>query len=600
MINWFNIGVISGSLGALIGLIDGIYNIVKDNELLLSPLDTVFFTLFAVILYSISFILIAFIITLIISLLKAIFTKKFTWEISTSNLMGLLTFITYSLFFGFWVNIKFLPELTSSKSIIGNLIILAVGIILWVLAFRIVNFYKNWIKQPKKFFFRFISVLYGIGIVVLIALLFQGTDLNIKKSSPPPNSMNLILVTIDTLRADHLGCYDNTSINTPNIDSLASDGVLFKKAYCSEPLTGPSHATILTSLYPRQHSVIMNGFTLPDGVETISEILAERGFNTGAFVGAFPVGSKLNFSQGFYVFNDYFSPLISLSRLTLLKILNHLHIISTKGIVQRKAEDVTDPFLSWLMKQGDNPFFAWVHYFDPHTPYDPPDEYRKNEDYKDKDEKQKSLYKGEIEYVDSEIGRIVEVLQDKMLMDDTIIVITADHGESLGEHDYYYDHGRFLYEPSLHIPLIIYSPNLKNYADNDIEQTVSTIDFAPTILDMLDITPPNYMEGESLLPVISGKEHLPYIYCETYEENWELIGILSDNWKLINNKINNDIELYNLSDDPGEVNDLSGKGYIYEKELLRLLINWDDLQPHKMSSEMTESDKQKLKTIGYF
>jgi arylsulfatase A-like enzyme len=600
MLNWLNSITISGSVGALIGIFDGIYNILKDNELLLSPLDTFLFVLFSALLYAIFYIIISSLLILAFSFIKYIFKRTFKIEISPSNLVAMFVFITYYLFFGFWINVRFLPGLTSSKSILGNIAILGIGIILWIISYRIINFYRNWIKQPKRFFYRLVVVFYLIGLLVLIILVFQNQSIIRDNKKTPPSSMNCLLITIDTLRADYLGCYGNKSVNTPNIDELSEKGIIFTKTYCNEPLTGPSHATIFTSLYPRQHTVLKNGYSLPENITTLTEILYEEGYNTAGFVGAFPVSSKLNFSQGFIVFDDYFSPLISLSRLSLLKILNHLKFISTKGIVQRRAEDVSDSFLKWFENQNNRPFFVWLHYFDPHTPYDPPDEYRPEKDIQDEHSLMKELYAGEIDYVDREIGRVFQTLTDNMLLDDTVILIIADHGESLGEHDYFYDHGYYLYQPSAKIPFIIYSPTLTSFAGVKIEEEVSTIDVAPTILDLLEFKPKPEMEGESLLPVISGREHTQYIYMETYDEERELKGIISEDRKLVYNQKENEIEIYDLNKDPEELTNLYGSGFWFEKDLYRRLLEWDDLQPQKQESDISESDKQKLKTIGYF
>ncbi|MCK4337509.1 MAG: sulfatase, partial [Candidatus Aminicenantes bacterium] len=298
------------------------------------------------------------------------------------------------------------------------------------------------------------------------------------KKNPDKGRLNVLLISIDTLRADRLSCYSRKHIRTPNIDSLAEKGVLFSRAFANTPTTLPSHAGILTGTTPLYHGVHENGtFVLQEDFLTLAEHLKSFEYSTGAFIGAYPLDSKFGLAQGFDVYNDdYSSP-------------------SSEGLayVERKAGEVVDQALEWL-KTSKSPWFLFIHCFDPHTPYEPPEPFKtKNKNH---------LYEGEIAYVDNVLEHLLNYLEEKDLYDKTLIVFTGDHGESLGQHGEK-THGFFAYNTTLWIPLLISAPGVK---PGRVDQYVSHIDIFPFVCDILKIKKPSFLQGISLLPAIKGKK----------------------------------------------------------------------------------------------
>src|SRR5262245_45814538 len=250
---------------------------------------------------------------------------------------------------------------------------------------------------------------------------------------PAPGELNVVVVTLDTTRADRLGCYGFSEVETPNIDSLAREGVVFDAATATVPLTFPSHASIFTGLVPPHHGVRDNGgFFLQESATTLAERLKSAGYATGAFVGAWVLESKWGLAQGF----DHYSDRFDLSRYKVLSL----------GTVQKRGDEVMDDALAWLASVEKGKFFAWVHLYDPHTPYDPPEPYRSRFPGQP--------YRGEVAYTDAVVGRLLGWLRERGLLDRTVVVLTADHGESLGEHGEA-AHAFFVYDATVAVPLII-------------------------------------------------------------------------------------------------------------------------------------------------
>src|SRR5262245_50997619 len=218
---------------------------------------------------------------------------------------------------------------------------------------------------------------------------------------PRPQELNVVVVTLDTLRADHLGCYGRRDAQTPRIDALAGEGVLFEQATATVPLTFPSHASIFTGLVPPHHGVRDNGgFFLPESATTLAERLKSAGYATGAFVGAWVLESKWGLAQGF----DHYSDRFDLSRYKVLSL----------GTVQKRGDEVMDDALAWLASVEKGKFFAWVHLYDPHTPYDPPEPYRSRFPGQP--------YRGEVAYTDAVVGRLLGWLRERGLLDRTVVV----------------------------------------------------------------------------------------------------------------------------------------------------------------------------------
>jgi arylsulfatase A-like enzyme/Flp pilus assembly protein TadD len=346
---------------------------------------------------------------------------------------------------------------------------------------------------------------------------------------------NLLLVTIDTLRADHVGVYGAANARTPTLDALAAGGVRFEHAQSPVPLTGPSHATIMTGLYPPMHGVRDNiVFPLDPRHQTLASRLKAEGYRTAAFVGAYPVAAAFGFRQGFDTFSENFkeSP------------------IAGAG-AQRPANEVVDDALGWLAKPGDGPSFVWMHLYDPHAPYDPPEPYRT--------EFAGRLYDGEVAFADAQLGRVFDWLRSSGHEADTVVAVLADHGESLGEHGEL-THAVLIYEATLHVPFLLAGPGVPR--GTTVPARVTTVDVAPTLLRLLGREPPKEMSGRDLRAAFHGQP-LPAepLYAESLfgrlNCRWSSLRSWTvDDWKLVDGSR---AELFHLAADPSETRDLAAE-----------------------------------------
>ena len=278
---------------------------------------------------------------------------------------------------------------------------------------------------------------------------------------------NVILITVDTLRADHVGCYGAKQVKTPTIDALASDGIQFERSLSQVPLTWPSHAAILTGTYPFQNGV--QDFTAPPlgpQFRTVAQAFHAAGYATGAVVSSFVLDRSWGLARGFDFYDDAFSP-ASFQQKDL-------------GLVDRRAGESVSRTLTWLGKTR-RPFFLWLHLYDPHSPYDPPEPYRTA--YKD------HLYDGEIAYADHELARLIAWLKGRGLYDGSAIVFVSDHGESLGDHGER-EHGFFLYHSTTQVPLIVKPPASRRRQAGKVTVPVETVSIAPTLLALPGIHDP--------------------------------------------------------------------------------------------------------------
>lgn len=353
------------------------------------------------------------------------------------------------------------------------------------------------------------------------------------------SDLNVVLLTLDTLRADHLGAYGNRDVRTPNLDQLAREGVVFEQAMTVAPLTLPAHSSIFTSQFPPKHGVRDNGgfFLGPDQV-TMAELLSAQGFTSGATVGAFVLDSKWGLDQGFATYQDDFD-------------LTNVKAMSV-GSVKRPGNEVVDLALKWMEGVADQRFFSWLHLYDPHAPYDSPEPYRS--------EYRGHPYRGAIAFTDAQVGRVLSFLKDRDLADRTIVIVVGDHGEGLGEHGEE-THGFFVYESSMHVPLIVSAP-FSNTIGRRVAQPVRTVDILPTVLDLLQIPAPTALAGASLAPLLAGAREIPNVVMDGYAEamyplhhyGWsELTATRSDRYKLIDAPRP---ELYDLELDPKELNNI--------------------------------------------
>jgi arylsulfatase A-like enzyme/predicted Zn-dependent protease len=398
-------------------------------------------------------------------------------------------------------------------------------------------------------------------------------------------TLNFILITVDTLRADRLGCYGFSGIRTPVIDGLADGGVRFSRCIAQTPLTLPSHTTIMTGTYPLFHGVRDNGgFVVPPGLATLAECFKSARYATSAFVAAYVLDGKWGLNQGFDTYFDKFD----LSRFEKISL----------GSVQRPANEVLDEALAWLAKANDGPFFSWIHLYDPHTPYEPPPPY--DGQYPN------HPYLGEIVFTDSQLGRLISFLETSGLADKTILVFASDHGESLGAHEEG-THGFFVYQEAIHVPLIVATPfaALRGVVSNRV---VSLVDIMPTILDMAGLKTPAEVQGTSLVPLFFNPDRAlagtGRAYSETYYPRFhfgwsELRSYLNERHKLI---IAPEVELYDLAADGREQKNLaSDVGLLapLRDEALRFI---DERSRGAFAADMKgvdEETRQRLAALGY-
>jgi arylsulfatase A-like enzyme/Flp pilus assembly protein TadD len=346
---------------------------------------------------------------------------------------------------------------------------------------------------------------------------------------------NVLLITIDTLRADRLGFMGYDGVETPVLDDLAASGVVFDGAVSSAPVTLPAHATILTGLYPPAHGALDNGFySLPEGVPTLATILKEEGYDTAAVIGAYVLVDRAGLDAGFDVYDDEFTK----------------PRLRGQAYRERRAAEVTAKAAAWLESRSSKaPFFLWAHYFDPHAPYDPPEPYATRYRLR--------RYEGEIAYTDELIGRLLEAVHAAGELDRTLVVVTADHGEAFGDGGEM-THGMLLRGSTLRVPLVLAAAG-RLAKGRRVAEVVGTADVTPTILDLLGVSGPGDVHGISLLPAIRGErreEH--YVYSETRlptdEFGWSMLaGVRGDRWAWVRAPRP---ELYDLEADPGESNSL--------------------------------------------
>ncbi len=362
---------------------------------------------------------------------------------------------------------------------------------------------------------------------------------------------NVLVVTFDTTRADHLGCYGHDGVRTPVLDALAAAGVLFEQAVAPVPITLPSHSSLMTGKVPFAHGVRDNGlFALGDEQTTLAEILKAGGYRTAAAVGAFPLTARFGIGQGFELFDDHLTS-------------RYEDLYGERAFPkdrfffdERKAARVNDAVLPWLEEHHREPFFLWLHYFDPHFPHEPPTPYDQLYAH--------DPYLGEIAYADESLGTLLAELERLGAYDRTLIVFTSDHGEGRGEHDES-THSMLLYESTLHVPLIVKAPG--GLSGTRVAERAGTVDVLPTVLDLLGLPIPGDLQGESLrrhLEAGGATSRSPRpraYYAETLSprliRGWgELRALFAGDEKYVHGPRP---ELYDLSDDPRELTDLSAE-----------------------------------------
>jgi arylsulfatase A-like enzyme/tetratricopeptide (TPR) repeat protein len=445
-------------------------------------------------------------------------------------------------------------------------------------------------KKNQKWLF------FGVALLMIGALLWillpSGIDparmvgkLWTKRGVTKPN---VILVTMDTTRADHLACYGYPNIKTPNLDALAGRGVLFEQAATAAPLTLPAHCTIMTGMYPTYHGVRVNGNTaLSDEQTTLAEVLAAQGYQTGAFIGAFVLDGRWGLKQGFQHYDDQFD----------LSKYKHLDL----GAVQKPGNQVMDAALAWLEEQKKGSFFAWIHLYDPHAPYEPPEPY--SSEYSPRG--LTGLYDGEIAFMDEQIGRCVAWLAKNDLDKKTILILIGDHGEGLGSHGEG-THGFFIYDAVVHVPFLVITP-FSELQGKRVSSQVSSVDVVPTLLDLADIAAPLKVQGRSLLTAMfrPEKDGEGYAYSESMAPNlqfgWSpLHSLRTARYKYIDAPR---AELYDIHQDPDEQTNIYPRySDVVQKmktELERLISETSQDAPTPQAANLDKETMERLSALGY-
>ncbi len=431
-------------------------------------------------------------------------------------------------------------------------------------------------------------------------------------------TLGVILITVDTLRADYLSCYNHARILTPSFDRLASMGALFSQCFAQATTTTPSHASIMTSLYLQDHNVYSNFDAIGQEPRTLAEVLAGRGFATFAIVNMKHLNPEVsNLGQGFATF--------------------------VRGDAVRRAGPTIDEFFAWLDKLGEKRFFAWIHFVDVHTPYNPPPPY--SHFYYDDDERdphKRSLrriwhllpehmsdhplfrawlegitdrdwviaqYQGAVTYVDDEVGRLMDGLAHRGVLDRTAIVLTSDHGEALGEHDMYFVHTG-LYEPTSRVPLITYFPGEARRGVS-VAEVVESVDIYPTILEHLDVPSPKGIRGRSLLPHLRG-EITAQKTAFIEHAGRSLVSLRTGRHKYIRHLrtlhlqpsypfVEGKEELYDLKLDPYEARDVAGEHQELIQEFRRELTarRAQKLELKTGKAELSPETIEILRSLGY-
>lgn len=421
-----------------------------------------------------------------------------------------------------------------------------------------------------------------------VALLAALTSFPLFASAAPPanEAPNVVLITIDTVRADHLGCYGYKLIETPHLDALAAAGARFANAYTPVPITLPAHSVMLTGTYPMRTGMHdFSGNRLNVSQPTLATLLRARGYATGAVVGSAVLDSRFGLNRGFDFYYDHFD----FSRLDERNI----------DAMMRTGKKVVDYALGWLGGNLRKPFLLWVHLYDAHHPYNPPPPYQQK--YHGRP------YDGAIAFVDAQIGRVVAYLKAKGIYDRTLVVVAGDHGEGLGEHGEK-THGFFIYDNTLHVPLIFKLPSGVDLRKSVVDEPANLADLLPSILEFTGTNRPKELQGRSLVAAMEGKAGAAGVenYAETYlpriHFNWsELRGVRFRQYHFIDAPRP---ELYDLSSDPHELKNLytAQRAIANEmrKRLEQLIAEFTPSAGEKTESTgLDPALMERLKSLGY-
>ncbi len=432
-------------------------------------------------------------------------------------------------------------------------------------------------------------IFFTVGIV--LALLGGWRWSHKHPTAAPPllrsaKNADVLLITLDTTRADHLGCYGGDPEATPNLDRLARRGALFENAIATAPITLPSHTSMLTGLYAIHHGIRNNGmFSLTEGTQTLAEVLHGRGYATGAFVSAAVLADRYGLDRGFDVYDDDLSQGRSSGR---------------HSVPERRGDLTVAAALDWLQQVPEGrPFFCWLHLYDPHSPYDPPPDTRRRFPG--------DPYTGEISFADALVGKVLDRLEGLGRLSRTLVSVIADHGEGLGEHGEQ-THAILLYGATMHVPWVLAGPHIP--AGLRVETPVSGADVAPTLAALVAAPPPNRhdLDGLSAVPLLTGgggSRQQRTLYSETllprYQYGWQpLYAVRRGQWELVSGRRR---ELFDIDHDPRELTDVAGAEQAVTEALVADLEEYVGSEAESPTAgarlELSRSEVDQLQALGY-
>lgn len=422
---------------------------------------------------------------------------------------------------------------------------------------------------------RRIAIIISCLVAVMVGMYFA-----IDSFTSRPR-LNVLLVTLDTTRADRLGCYGYKEAVTPNLDGLAGRGAMFERAFAPAPQTLVSHATMLTGLNPPEHGLRINGAAALDAsIPTLTSILEQQGYQTAAFVAASVLDSTCGLDQGFQTYDDD---------------LTQGEKSRTKDLQVRSGRQIVDAAMAWLRPRQTRPFFCWCHFFDPHVP-------RQTHPQEFGDVFRNRAYDAEIAYVDVEVGRLLKFLRQHGLEQQTLVIVVGDHGEGLGEHGED-EHGYMVYNSTLRVPLMLSCPAIIPSGVQSAE-LVSLVDLLPTVLDCVQLPIPEELSGRSLSPALrSNPLKAASCYGETDAPFWEagwspLRSLITDQWKYIRTTRP---ELFDLSQDPDEQHNLAEKLPDQLQHMEQLLSEFEGQMVRREGKPVASSTESQraLRSLGY-
>lgn len=459
-------------------------------------------------------------------------------------------------------------------------------------------------------------VLTGVVLVVFAAFVIAS------RAPKSPRRPDILLLTLDTTRADHTSVYGYRRPTTPRLARLARDGVRFEAAYAPMSTTLPSHATMFTGELPRKHGLTKNGAVLPDGWDTLAEQLQRAGYRTAAFVSSFPLERRFGLAQGFDVYDDDFRGGECLAEM------QEWEGFDLDAGFCRNADRTTDRALEWLEQEGyldpkkrgylagkpsprERPFFLWVHYFDPHAPWETKPNAIFRPQGTDWLAEKKAAYDGEIRFMDTSIGAILDALQRAGRLDDTLVVVAADHGEGLMQHGHMH-HNIFLYEEDVRVPFLFRWPG-KIAPGRVVREPVQVADVSPTLLALAGIAPSTEPgTGEALAAALLQSAPLDadrpvFLQRRIYEETehmgfplrGEKLGVRLGRWKYIEALDEGTIELYDLKADPEEKRNVAELHPEERAKLAAALHRWRESTPPPALPEVDPEAAKKLRALGY-